>query len=193
MKKLLLCVLIAFVTISNAQKNTFLLQGNINYNTQKEYSGSDSSRNYFGFSPKIGYQFNSNWTLGTESSFFNSKESYSNGEFTNKQFSIGPFIRYSKPLSDLFTFYCDLGIGYQEYKTLQINQTTIINDIYSNGYYSSFTPAVLMNIGKGFGLNFNLGGIRYSQNNNNTSPNGKSNFNFNFGNYFAVGISKNFK
>ena len=193
MKRLLFLALIAFSTVLNAQKNTILLQGSINYYNQKGEYSSDQSSNSIGFSPKIGYQFNSNWTLGVESSFSNYKYSSTNSEFTNKQFTAGVFVRYAKPLNDLFTFYSDLGIGYQDYYRTQNDSNNLLLHFNSKGYYTSFTPAVLMNIGKGFGLNFNIGGMRYSQNNNALSPYGKSNFYFTFGNYYAIGISKNFK
>lgn len=66
------------------------------------------------------------------------------------------------------------------------------SEIKGSGFYVGVTPALFLNINKGFGLNFNLGSIGYRTLNYSNSGNDTQNFNFSFGQAFSVGISKNF-
>ena len=183
------------ISFANAQKGTVLVQGNINYSSQKtDEDWGESKTNNFGFSPKVGYQFSDNWTAGVEGSFYKSKLDNNNSNYETTQLATGAFIRYSHKLSDLFSVYSDLGVGFQSVKRLQDNNNINMVDEKADGFYTSITPSVLMSIGKGFGLNFNFGGVRFDSYNN---PIGSGfgynrNFNFNLGSTFSVGISKNF-
>ncbi|WP_125722300.1 outer membrane beta-barrel protein [Flavobacterium ustbae] len=174
MKKLLLLVALFVATVSNAQKGSILLGGNVGFSSEKIGENKTES---FEFSPKVGYQFAEKWTLGVEGSILNFKES---GEEREEAYRIGAFTRYSIPLSDLFSFYADLGAGYQE---RNIDKT--------KGVYASLTPALFINMKRGFGLNFSIGGIGYD----NLSGKGTSReerLGFNFGKTVNIGISKNF-
>lgn len=180
-------------SFANAQKGTVLVQGNMNYSSQKrDKDWGESKTNNFGFSPKVGYQFSDNWTVGVEGSFSNSKTENSSSNYETTQLATGAFIRYSHKLSDLFSIYSDLGVGFQSAKRLQDNNNVNILDEKADGFYTSITPSVLMNIGKGFGLNFNFGGVRFDSYNNPNVGGYNRNFNFNLGSTFSVGISKNF-
>lgn len=126
------------------------------------------------------------------------KSEYVNGENKSDNYSFGAFARYSKPLSDLFSIYADFGTGYRGSKE---TYTNIYSDptMYSNkgnGFYAKITPAFLINIKNGFGLNFGFGGLEYYNENidtGNMDDNTKeTGFNFTFGQSFSVGISKNF-
>lgn len=64
MKKTLLIIALAIFGFANAQKGTILVSGNVGYSTMK--AESSVSQNYFSFSPKAGYQFTDNWTVGGE-------------------------------------------------------------------------------------------------------------------------------
>jgi hypothetical protein len=196
MKKLLLILALAVFSFANAQKGTILVSGNVGYYSEKSgNSGFQPTQKNFNFSPKVGYQYNDNWTAGVESTISNSKNNYTSGEYKSNNFSIGGFVRYSKPLGELFSVYADLGTGYHNVKQTQYNggdfPFTSISK--SNGFYVGVTPALLLNISKGFGLNFNIGGLGYNTLNNTThNANDTKTFNFSFGQAFSVGISKNF-
>lgn len=196
MKKLLLILALAMFSFANAQKGTILVSGNISYNSQKSGdSGSFPIYTYYSFTPKVGYQYNDNWTVGVESFIGNSKNSYSLGNNKINGFSVGSFIRYSKPLGGNFSVYADLGMGYRNEKLMYFTAGTIPDTSTSNanGFYVGVTPSLFLNINKGFGLNFNIGGLGYNTLNN-TTHNGSDvkNFNFSFGQAVSVGISKNF-
>lgn len=195
MKKTLLILALAMFSFANAQKGTVLVSGNVGYSSQKLGGSGGQDYNYFNFSPKVGYQYNDNWTVGVESSINNSNAT--NAIVTNKSngFSLGGFIRYIKPVGGIFSVYADLGTGYhkadQTFFAGGINPSTITNK--ADGFYVGITPALFLNINKGFGLNFNIGGLGYNTLNSTTNNgNDTKSFNFSFGQALSVGISKNF-
>lgn len=195
MKKILVIAALAMFSFANAQKGSILVMGSINYQSENtSNSGSENKNNYFGFSPKVGYQFHQNWTAGIEAGVGTNKQESGNNEYKTNNFSLGGFLRYSKPLNQTFSAYADLGVGYQNRKvTNSVGPISATNE--GDGFYIGVTPAIFINVNKGFGLNFNIGGLGYNtlnyDGNNGNGDNVKS-FNFSFGQAFSVGISKNF-
>ncbi|MOA63696.1 hypothetical protein D3C78_1895110 [compost metagenome] len=57
--------------------------------------------------------------------------------------------------------------------------------------YASLTPALFINMKRGFGLNFSIGGINYDNLDGKNDPK-QDHFGFNFGKTLNIGISKNF-
>ena len=204
MKKTLIFFALALVSFANAQKGTVLVAGNFSYTSQKvKYNNTVQESQYenFSISPKIGYQFNDNWTVGGEFSIFTNKNeyyyygSYINNSTDQKGFSAGAFMRYSKPLNETFLFFTDLGIGILQSKRDQLNYDGFqyYNTLSKgNGFYTSITPALFINIKKGLGLNFNVGGLRYETLNFDNNGGDHKNFNVNFGKTISIGVSKNF-
>jgi opacity protein-like surface antigen len=174
MKKLLVAVVLLVTTLASAQKNSVLVGGNVGFSSEKI---GDSKLENFEFAPKVGYQFADNWTLGVEGSIMNVK---TKGFDSTEKYKIGGFVRYAVPLSDLFAFYTDLGVGYQ---------STSLND--AKGMYASLTPALFINMKRGFGLNFSIGGINYDNLDGKNDPR-QERLGFNFGKTLNIGISKNF-
>lgn len=174
MKKLLVAVVILFTTIASAQKNSILLGGNVGFSSEKI---GESKLENFEFSPKVGYQFADQWTAGVEGSIVNVK---TKGTDTTEKYKIGGFVRYTVPLSDVFSVFGDLDAGYQ---------STNVND--AKGMYASLTPALFINMKRGFGLNFSIGGINYDNLDGKNDPR-QERFGFNFGKTLNIGISKNF-
>jgi hypothetical protein len=195
MKKMLVVLALAMVSFANAQKGSVLVMGSIEYNSQNvSNSGSETKENYFGFSPKVGYQFHENWTAGIEAGFGTAKTEFGRAEDKTNDFSLGGFLRYSKPLNQTFSAYADLGVGYQNAKHT-ITGTPLAGINKGDGFYVDVTPAIFINVNKGFGLNFNIGGLGYNTYNfdgNDGNGDNVKNFNFTFGKAFSVGISKNF-
>jgi len=197
MKKILVLLALVLAGFANAQKGSVLVMGSINYTSQNvSNSGSENNQSYFEFAPKVGYQFHQNWTAGIEAAVGTSKQEYNDGtnEYKTNNFSLGGFLRYSKPLNQTFSAYADLGVGFQNRKiTNSTGPIDAINE--GDGFYIGVTPAILVNVGKGFGLNFNIGGLGYDTLNydgNNGNGDNVKTFNFSFGQQFSVGISKNF-
>ncbi|MET3037805.1 outer membrane beta-barrel protein [Chryseobacterium sp. NRRL B-14859] len=192
MKKNLVIAAIAVFGMMSAQKNTLLLGGNIGYTSDNtSVSGKKSEVESFSFTPTVGYQFSDHWTVGINSTITSGKKPDDLGTLKENSFAIGPFVRYAVPLSQTFAVYGDLGAGYQNMKdTYTIAATS--SERKMNGFYANFTPALFINFKNGFGLNFNIGGIRYGYLKDSDADLTNNRFNFSFGKEVGVGISKNF-
>lgn len=197
MKKLLLMAALAVAGFANAQKGTILVAGDLGFYTDK--SGSVKTNN-FHVAPKVGYQFNDHWTVGisggvatgkTETEVLGIFETPVTVENKHTNISVGPFVRYSQPISELFGFFADLETGYQSRDS---SGTTVFGGtpgLDGDGFYASVTPALFINVKKNFGLNVSFGGLGFDT----LSLDGgddSTHFGFNFGQTFNIGISKNF-
>ncbi|RED25409.1 outer membrane protein with beta-barrel domain [Flavobacterium cutihirudinis] len=195
MKKMLLIAMLAAFSAIHAQKGSVLVMGNIEYNSQSGSTvNSETKSNSFIFSPKVGFQFHENWTAGIEGGIGISKTELTTNEYSKSKsniYSLGGFLRYSKPLNQTFSAYVDLGSGFTNQKNTSVNSVNS-SDNTANGFYVGLTPAIFINVNKGFGLNFNIGGLSYNNYNYEDGVNVVKSFNFNFGKAFSVGISKHF-
>jgi hypothetical protein len=192
MKKMLLILALATFSFANAQKGTILVGGNIGYSSQTADNDLVKRKSdLFSFSPKIGYQFNDNWTIGGEFAVSSSKET--NGESVGKykEFKYGAFVRYSVPLSPTFSVFADLGAGFQNQQT-KTYDGAIAKKYKADGIYVGITPALFINMKKGFGLNFSIGGLGYETFDYEINGTDVRKFYFNFGKTVNIGISKNF-
>ncbi|MDR6761131.1 hypothetical protein J2Y38_001329 [Flavobacterium sp. 2755] len=193
MKKILVIAALAMFSFANAQKGSVLVMGSVAYFSENTSSpGSENKQNTFNFVPKVGYQFHENWTAGLESGYAKTKQNINSGNVYNySTFSVGGFLRYSKVLNQTFSAYADLGTGFQNKEETSINNIGERFPYKGNGFYVGITPAILLNVGKGFGINFNIGTLGY-----NTlkfdDDRTVDKFNFTFGQSFSIGVSKNF-
>jgi hypothetical protein len=187
MKKVLLAAftLLSLSQTTIAQQQSILAAGNIGIATAKSpASPNDNKQTSFYFNPTIGYQFTNHWTGGIVADLQNSKITNSNNTVNkNSNFGAGPFVRYTKSLTDIFSLFGQLQ---GTFSTSKFNGT-------KTGSYTSVNafPAVFVHVKNGFGLNFNFGGISY----NSYKPTGASantGFNVTFGQSANIGISKNF-
>ncbi|WP_289664741.1 outer membrane beta-barrel protein [Flavobacterium panacagri] len=193
MKKFLVMAALAICSFANAQKGTILVGGNIGYTSEKsEFRFAEAKASTFTFSPKVGYQFHENWTVGGELSLSSTDVDNPNEKYKDNKFRTGGFVRYTKSLSQTFSVFADMGAGFQTVK----NKDYAANNSYvrykGNGAYVDVTPALFINMKKGFGLNFSIGGLGYETLSYDDNGEDYSNFYFNFGKTFNIGISKNF-
>lgn len=188
---MLLILALATISFANAQKGTILVGGNIAYTSEKIDREIESVKNNtFEFSPKVGYQFHDNWTAGVEFSVQSSKTEIGEAEGKANNFKTGAFVRYTLPLSETFSFFADLGAGFQNQKSKNYENGLLVSDNKVDGFYAGLTPALFINMKKGFGLNFSIGGLGYETLNYDAADYNK--FSFNFGKTFNIGVSKNF-
>jgi hypothetical protein len=192
MKKTLIILALAVTGFANAQKGSYLVAGNVTYNSTKlEAGGSESKASAFSFNPQVGYQFHENWTVGVAAGLMTQKTDNSNDnnqKVTN--FTIGPFVRYTKAINETFSFYTDLGIGFTNRKETYEEPGFIAHND-ATGLTTQLTPALSLNVKEGLAINFAIGGLYY----NTLDYDGglKSNqFGINFGQAFTVGIQKKF-
>ncbi|WP_228437929.1 outer membrane beta-barrel protein [Chryseobacterium shigense] len=192
MKKILISAAVTAFGMVSAQKNTLLLGGNIGYNSDNtSISGEKSKTESFSFTPTVGYQLSDHWTVGINSSITSGKRPADFGTLKENGFAIGPFVRYAMPLSQTFAVYGDLGAGYQNMRNTY-TVASVSSERKLNGFYTSFTPALFINFKNGFGLNFNIGGIRYAYLKEDGADFKNNKFSLSFGKEVGVGISKNF-
>lgn len=180
MKKLLFLLLIIFVSVSfaQAQKKSILVTGSA-YFTQQRYEVGGKNINW-GISPGIGYGISKDLTLGINLGYGQSRQSY-NAQTSN--FSIQPFLRYTRPLSSIFSLYGEVESGLRHYTGSNVRDQT--------EFIFSFTPAIEMNLKNNFALNFSLGGFNYTRGKSHGSST-YSLVDFNFGSGVSIGISKRF-
>ncbi|MBC7937772.1 MAG: porin family protein [Rhizobacter sp.] len=189
MKKLFtLSLLMASFFASKAQSGSVLVGGDVSYtNSKSPNPGGDYKANNLSFNPYIGYQFNDNWTAGVVAGVLTSKQEQGPSEQKNTSFNAGPFVRYTKTLSDIFTLYGQLEGRFGSGK-LKNNGTTLGEN---TSTAVTLFPAAFINLKNNFGLNFNFGGIGYES----FKPEGgesSNTFGISFGKVATIGISKNF-
>ncbi len=183
MKKMMVsaALLLATCTGAFAQKGSILLYGNIG--GDRSSTNGTLNNSSFNFNPGIGYQFDDNFTGGLELNYRTMDMGTSS---TNSAFTAGPFVRYTKMVTPLFSAFGQLGANFGT-GTNKVGTTSADYGITNIG----FTPALSLHVKKGFCINFNIGTISM----NSTKPNGgvsSSNLVYNFGQAVGIGISKNF-
>lgn len=204
MKKSLLIAVLAFSGFATAQKGTILVAGSIGFSSEKTTMANDdeSKNNLFYVAPKVGYQFHENWTVGISGGVGFSKDEDTEitgltdvtTETKTTYIQVGPFLRYSKNISEIFGFFTDLDLGYQSEKTSFDSSMAFfpIPDLKGNGFYGQITPAIFINVKKNFGLNVSFGGLGFNSINYDNNGGDHSEFGINFGQTVNIGISKNF-
>jgi len=191
MKKVLMSALIvASVFGAKAQSGTVLVGGDVDFSSSK-VKGTDVKNNSISFNPYVGYQFNNNWTAGITAALNSSKNESGINESKNNSYAAGPFLRYTQPLSNIFSVYGQVEGLYGGYKSKLTNGNVTTTTAEGNTLGVNLFPAVFINLKNSFGLNFNVGGISYSNNDPKGGPSNNT-FNVNFGKSVAIGLSKNF-
>ena len=193
MKKIIVMAALAICSFANAQKGTILVGGNIGYTSDKtEYQFGEEKTNTFSFSPRVGYQFHDNWTVGGEFTVASANDDNGTREIKDNGFKAGAFVRYSVPLSQTFSVFADMGAGFQNLKSKVYGPGNAFSKSKADGMYVGVTPALFINMKDGFGLNFSIGGLGYETLSYDNNGADVSSFYFNFGQTFNIGVSKNF-
>ncbi len=220
MKKILLLTVGLIVSIPGlAQKRTVLTGRNIEFrkddhtqfiNGTSVTNGKSRSTN---LSPYLGYQFEEKLTAGVTLSTLatsqeNTTEHYTGGADVltsksvskSKSLAVGPFIRYTEQLSDIFSVFGQLeglylngknNIALQSgYPGTQPQQIT--SEVSTTGIRLRLFPAVFVNVKNNFGLNLSIGGIEYQKSGIKDADNKPSYLTVSFGKSASIGISKNF-
>lgn len=174
---------------AKAQTGSILVGGDVTLNTTKTPNGTttDSKTTNFSFNPTVGYQFNEAWTAGLTGGISNSKTTAPTTDLKSSSYNVGPFVRYTRPLSEMFSIFGQLEGKFGSGKTKAGSATVSEYDAMNINLY----PAVFIDLKNKFGLNFNIGGISYASN----KPKGgdaSSAFGVTFGKTASIGVTKNF-
>jgi len=194
MKKIIfsICILGATAVAGNAQANSVLVFGNFGLGSAK--TATDDKSFNFNLNPGIGYQFDDNWTVGVEGGYgtFRERAKASKSWSYSDNYKAGAFVRFTKGLGrqNIFAFFAQTGLGYQGSNV----GSTVTNSTstYHNGVYAYVTPAIGVNVYKGFALNFGFGGVDFYSTKMQGSNNSATGINLTFGQQVNIGISKNF-
>jgi hypothetical protein len=208
MRKLFLASAVVLFGLVNAQKNTLLVAGDISYSSISDNGGGNSNlkskTSEFSFNPVVGYQFADNFTAGVKFGISAVNQTISQVYYVDfdiiypqietKQniFEYGVFGRYTLPLSDLFSVYGDLYIFASSGKAT-VSSPYDHSEKKATGFGMAFTPNLSINLKNSFALNFNVGGIGFSNAKTKGTDYKSNQFVFAFGKGISVGISKNFK
>ena len=209
MKKMILALLaVATVGTASAQKNTFLVYGNAGVATNKTDNGATVGTNentFWNITPGVGFQFNKHLTVGLQGGYASQKgitntfgATSMKNTGTNREWQLGAFFRYTQPLTGIFNMWTQLDLGYVSGKntteavttTGAISTVTNASDMY-NGFQASITPAIGINVHKGWALNFGIGGLSYRTITWDKAPTTENSFRVTFGQQFHVGVSRN--
>ena len=188
MKKLILGLIAsASIMTANAQAGSWLLYGNVGLSS----TSSGLASTTWTLTPGIGYQFNDNWTVGINLSWSQTptNRDTANNLVVMNDYWGGPFVRYTHTISNLFYCYTQLDLSYMgTYRTPGDHPA----DMKGTGFGAAITPALGINVGKGYGLNVSLGGLGYSSMSYTTGSTTDTKFNLSFGQALMIGLSKNF-
>jgi opacity protein-like surface antigen len=186
MKKVLLAgLMIAGLAINvNAQNGSVLVYGNLSVNTNK--AANDVKQSSFQFAPGVGYQLNDNWTAGVNLGIGSYKYTPVVGAATTtNSFAAGPFLRYTHPLSNIFSVFGQLDASFGNSKTNNGG-----NEV--NSFNLGITPYAAINLKNNFALNFSFGGLSYETDKVKGASKSSNSFGLTFGQGASFGISKNF-
>lgn len=190
MKKFMLALLAAgTMATANAQSNSWLLYGDVNYHSTS-ISGQNTSSTNWNAAPGIGYQFNKNWTAGLTLSWGQSATNDTGFKVTTNSYDMGVFGRYANSCfgSSIFSWYGQLNITYAG--TYVTSGDAPATDK-ASGIHIFLFPAIAANLGHGWALNFAIGGLGYETQKPSGGGNATNYFDFNFGQEMTFGISKN--
>ncbi len=191
MKKVILTLLaVGSIAVANAQPGSILLYGNVGITSQTDAAKTNNMA--WNVNPGVGYQFNENWTVGLNLGWSqtSTKDSGRGNRYTVNNYNVGPFLRYTHSIGNgLFYWFGQLNLGYMgTYSTFGSEPS--FNK--ANGFNANIMPAVGINLGQGYALNFGIGGLGFSTLKESEASNSSSDFSFTFGQQFNVGLSKNF-
>ena len=210
MKKIFLTMatLASFGAAQAQQMGDMFINGGIGYSHSKPEinngttTAKGASDNRFFFTPSVGYQFDRNWGAGltfkydinrTVSTGLNNTEI----KVTDRALGIGPFLRYTQPLSQMFFVYGQLNALYVNGKKSSDIGGTNTTTGKINGFDVSIMPAIGINLSRSIAVTGSFGRLGYAtlrdENPNNSNIYTRTNtFDATFGNEFSLGVQWNF-
>ena len=164
MKKIYLTLLICLATgwaIAQDDGYKMWLGGTVNYTAESDDGDNDETSLMIG--PSVGYNINKSLAVGLGIGF----QSSESNDLASRRFEVGPFVRYYKSLSDVFSVYGALNIGFgsgsDEVMVGTIGTETEDDDYSFFG--AEISPGVQFWMNKRWSINAELGLLGYSTHN----------------------------
>lgn len=175
MKKLLLSLFavsaLAFSTQAQTEQGTFMLGGNVGFNTSK-VDGAAKSNIDFNIVPSVGYFVSNDFAIGTgigyETSKYYTVASSANttaGSSTKTNaFVVSPFARYYKGINEQFKFFGQLSVpmSFGNTKMGDGNGDNLQKVSKDNNVGVALSPGFAFFPSKKFGIEFSVKGISYN-------------------------------
>ncbi|MEI6949701.1 outer membrane beta-barrel protein [Paraflavisolibacter sp. H34] len=182
MRKGILCLFLAAGPAVSviAQKGSILLTSTISaFSERRQSESGDNKTTAVSLRVGTGYAIADRWTLGINAG-------YNRYEDANlqKQFSLGPFVRYTHPLSTLLSFFGQLDADYCTQKNTGNPQQQELR--------LSLQPAVELALARQFALNFSVGSLNYQTSRVDGKDERYHRFGFNLGSGASFGLTKRF-
>lgn len=216
MKRLILALLaVGTITSAQAQRpGSIFVYGDAGVSTSKtvDDDGLVGSRDNtvkdvnWRFKPGLGFQLNKHIGIGINFGIGGNTHTTDIFDFTtgastetvthSTDLMVGPFLRYTQPLSRTFFFYDQFEVNYMHSK-FTIENPAPASDIEEsgNGFGFSMTPAIGINVSHCTALTFNIGGVGYNTmtvDHDGPSSTRTNDFNVDFGKAFNIGVQFNF-
>ncbi|MEM6892650.1 MAG: outer membrane beta-barrel protein [Bacteroidota bacterium] len=187
MRKFLLATLMLFTAVTMAQdqddnrltipKGTWVLGGNIGFfsNTSDNNFTDDIVRNTerssFTFSPRIGYAFSDNWTVGLVSDYFVQKGdneniapdgTISNGETKSESLSFAPYVRRYFGINKNLAFFAQGEVGISKAWSESTNTGLDRSTSEQDGVFMNLRPGLIFFPTKNLAFETSIALLRYS-------------------------------
>ena len=188
MRKFLLATLMLTTAMTMAQeqddslltipKGTWILGGNLSFfnNTSDNDFSDDFSRNSerrnFAFSPRVGYSFSDNWTVGLVSEYFVQKGenegiapdgAVSSGESKSESLSLAPYVRRYFGISKNLGFFAQGEVGISKAWSESINSGLDRSTSEQDGFFMNLRPGLIFFPTKNLGFETSIALLRYSE------------------------------
>ncbi|MEL6483297.1 MAG: outer membrane beta-barrel protein [Bacteroidota bacterium] len=212
MRKFLLATLMLTTVMTMAQeqddslltipKGTWILGGNLSFfnNTSDNDFSDDFSRNSerrnFAFSPRVGYSFSDNWTVGLVSEYFVQKGenegiapdgAISNTESKSESLSLAPYVRRYFAINKNLAFFAqgEVGILKSWSESIDFDSDRFTSE--ADGVFVNLRPGVLFFPAKNLAFETSIGLLGYraldrEDSNGTTAENRDFRFDFNSSN-----------
>ncbi len=210
MKKTLLFLAAAasFGTATAQKAGDIFVYGSIGYmDNRDKVTGNGTSldtRHYreFTFTPGVGYQFNTNWAVGLTGDMVASKtttpSSTTTGtdEVKGSKTYVGPFVRYTRNLSNLFFVFGQFNAMYVRTNEGSSASGVSAPTLEGNGVAGRVFPALGINVSRSLAVVGTFGAIEFEHLTRNysgvTGDYKSDNLNATFGRNFTLGVQWNF-
>ena len=190
--------LIPLASLGQISSGTTLLGGTLNYNSYNTRVNSTQNQvfknNSFAIAPKAGYFISDNLVLGASLGLTTGKQKNgSDIQSKHSGYSIGPFVRYYKFLSERLAIFGNAAFNYNKTKTNSLNFNQELVHSSNNEIIGAYlTPGLTYFASSRIGLEISLGYIGYYKNLNEQNVNTTNyykNNNSGFVKYYGLGNS----
>ena len=128
-------------------------------------TGSDNTYSNFLISPGIGYGICENYIIGLNLHFNTSKDKTGTTETKETNFGVGPFVRYIRPLGEIFSIRGQLNISYFSDRSKTTSNNGFISTeskSVGSSFDVSLVPSIGIKVSRHWALDFGFGNLGFN-------------------------------